>query len=103
MVGGGTFAVSVGLALALFMGGCGQSPPATAKATLVNSQGQKVGEATLTQTPEGVNIVMKVENLPPGEQARAPRLQAPILRSGFIVLLSAPLRGLPGKTSQPRW
>ena len=34
--------------LALVLG-CGQSPPATAKATLVNSQGQKVGEATLTR------------------------------------------------------
>ena len=44
-------------------------PAATAKATLVNSQGQKVGEATLTQAPEGVKIVMKVENLPPGEHA----------------------------------
>ena len=64
-----TLAVSIGLALALLLGGCGQSPPATAKATLVNTQGQKVGEATLTQTPEGVKIVMQVENLPPGEHA----------------------------------
>jgi Cu-Zn family superoxide dismutase len=61
-------ALGMGLALVLVLG-CGQSPPATAKATLVNSQGQKVGEATLTQTPEGVKIVMKVENLPPGEHA----------------------------------
>jgi Cu-Zn family superoxide dismutase len=61
-------ALGMGLALALVLG-CGQSPPATAKATLVNSQGQKVGEATLTQTPEGVKIVMKLENLPPGEHA----------------------------------
>ena len=64
-----TLEVSIGLALALLLGGCGQSPPATAKATLVNTQGQKVGEATLTQTPEGVKIVMQVENLPPGEHA----------------------------------
>ena len=63
-----TLAVGLGLALALVLG-CGQSPPATAKATLVNTQGQKVGEATLTQTPEGVKIVMQVENLPPGEHA----------------------------------
>jgi superoxide dismutase, Cu-Zn family len=63
-----TLALGVALALTLVLG-CGQSPPATAKATLVNSQGQKVGEATLTQTPEGVKIVMKVENLPPGEHA----------------------------------
>ncbi len=61
-------AVGLGLALSLALG-CGQSPPATAKATLVNTQGQKVGEATLTQTPEGVKIVMQVENLPPGEHA----------------------------------
>jgi superoxide dismutase, Cu-Zn family len=61
-------AVGSGLALALVLG-CGQSPPATAKATLVNNQGQKVGEATLTETPEGVKIAMQVENLPPGEHA----------------------------------
>jgi len=61
-------ALGLGLALALVLG-CGQSPPATAKATLVDTQGQKVGEATLTETPEGVKIVMQVENLPPGEHA----------------------------------
>jgi Cu-Zn family superoxide dismutase len=61
-------AVGLGLALALVLG-CGQSPPTTAKATLVNSQGQKVGEATLTETPQGVKIVMQVENLPPGVHA----------------------------------
>jgi Cu-Zn family superoxide dismutase len=61
-------AVGLGLGLALALG-CGQSPPTTAKATLVNPKGEKVGEATLTQTPEGVKIVMKVENLPPGEHA----------------------------------
>jgi Cu-Zn family superoxide dismutase len=63
-----TLAVGLGLALALVYG-CGQSPPATAKSTLVNPQGQKVGEATLTETPQGVKIVMKIENLPPGEHA----------------------------------
>jgi Cu-Zn family superoxide dismutase len=63
-----TFVLGLGLALALVLG-CGQSPPATAKATLVNNQGQKVGEATLTQAPEGVKIVMQIENLPPGEHA----------------------------------
>ena len=49
--------------------GCGQSPAPTAKATLVNSQGQKVGEATLTQTAGGVKIDLIVENLPPGVHA----------------------------------
>ncbi|MGA9756560.1 MAG: superoxide dismutase family protein [Desulfobaccales bacterium] len=61
-------AAGLGLALALALG-CGQSAPTAAKATLVDNQGQKVGEATLTQTPEGVKIVMQVENLPPGEHA----------------------------------
>ena len=61
-------AVGLGLALTLVYA-CGQSPPTTAKSTLVNPQGQKVGEATLTQTPQGVKIVMKLENLPPGEHA----------------------------------
>lgn len=57
-----------GIGLALMLS-CGQGATATAKATLVNNQGQKVGEATLTETPEGVKIVMTVENLPPGEHA----------------------------------
>jgi Cu-Zn family superoxide dismutase len=63
-----TLALGLGLALALVCG-CGQSGPATAKSTLVNPQGQKVGEATLTETPQGVKIVMQIENLPPGEHA----------------------------------
>lgn len=58
----------VGAWLTLILG-CGQSPATTAKATLVNNQGKKVGEATLTETPQGVKIVMTVENLPPGEHA----------------------------------
>ncbi|MFZ5448648.1 MAG: superoxide dismutase family protein [Thermodesulfobacteriota bacterium] len=63
-----TLTVVLGLALTLIIG-CGESPPLTAKATLLNNQGQKVGEATLTETPEGVKVVMTVENLPPGEHA----------------------------------
>ena len=63
-----TLAVGLGLGLALVLG-CGQGQPTTAKATLVNNQGQKVGEATLTETPQGVKIVMQIENLPPGEHA----------------------------------
>lgn len=51
----------------LLVWGCGESP--TAKATLVNTQGQKVGEATLTETPGGVKIDLIVENLPPGVHA----------------------------------
>jgi Cu-Zn family superoxide dismutase len=57
-----------GVCLAMVLG-CGQSPPTTAKATLINNQGQKVGEATLTETPQGVKIIMTVENLPPGDHA----------------------------------
>ncbi len=61
-------AAASGLILALVLG-CGESPPPPAKAVLVNDQGQKVGEATLTETPQGVKISLKVENLPPGEHA----------------------------------
>ena len=45
-------ALGLGLALTLVLG-CGQSAAATAKSTLVNTQGQKVGEATLTETARG--------------------------------------------------
>ena len=58
----------LGVILMLVLG-CGQSSEPTAKATLVNSQGKKVGEATLTQTPTGVKIVITLENLPPGVHA----------------------------------
>jgi len=62
--------LAAALALALLiLTGCGERAPLTAKATLVNSQGQKVGEATLTETPQGVKIALKVENLPPGVHA----------------------------------
>ena len=61
-------ATILGVWLAMVFG-CGESPSTTAKATLVNNQGQKVGEATLTETPQGVKIVMTMENLPPGEHA----------------------------------
>ena len=59
----------LGLAILLVILGCGESAPPPAKATLINSQGQKVGEATLTQTPQGVKISLKVENLPAGVHA----------------------------------
>jgi Cu-Zn family superoxide dismutase len=62
--------LSVLSVLAVLAWGCGSSSsPSTAKATLVNPQGQKVGHATLTQTPEGVRIELVVENLPPGVHA----------------------------------
>jgi Cu-Zn family superoxide dismutase len=56
------------LALALVLG-CGESAPPAAKAVLVDTQGKKVGEASLSETPQGVKIVLKVENLPPGLHA----------------------------------
>jgi len=62
-------AAFLGLAVLVVILGCGESAPPPAKATLLNPQGQKVGEATLTQTPHGVKISLKVENLPPGVHA----------------------------------
>ncbi len=61
-------ATAMVLAVALLWA-CGEAAAQTAKATLVNGQGQKVGEAKLTETPEGVKIEMTVENLPPGAHA----------------------------------
>jgi Cu-Zn family superoxide dismutase len=61
--------LSVSLVLAVLAWGCGSPPPSTAKATLVNAEGQKVGEAKLTETAQGVKIELVVENLPPGVHA----------------------------------
>ena len=62
--------MATALALAaLLVWACGESPAPAAKATLMNTQGQKVGEAKLTQTAEGVKIDLAVENLPPGVHA----------------------------------
>jgi len=61
-------ATALALAVALIWA-CGESTPQTAKATLMNTQGQKVGEAKLTQTADGVKIDLSVENLPPGVHA----------------------------------
>jgi len=62
-------AMALGVILALAILSCGESAPPPAKAVLINDQGQKVGEATLTETPQGVKISVKVENLPPGVHA----------------------------------
>ena len=61
-------ATALVLAVALIWA-CGESSAPTAKATLMNTQGQKVGEAKLTQTAEGVKIDLAAENLPPGVHA----------------------------------
>jgi Cu-Zn family superoxide dismutase len=58
----------VGVLLGLILG-LSESYAATAKATMINSQGQEVGEATFTETSEGVKIVLTAENLPPGQHA----------------------------------
>jgi Cu-Zn family superoxide dismutase len=64
-----TAAAIFGLLLLLICGCGGEPAPEKAKATLVNSQGQKVGEAQLEETSGGVKIILKVENLPPGVHA----------------------------------
>ncbi len=62
---------AAGLAALGLLWGCGQSSsaPETAKCALTNPQGQKVGEAQLEETGQGVKISLKVENLPPGVHA----------------------------------
>jgi superoxide dismutase, Cu-Zn family len=61
--------LTVSLVLAVLAWGCGNSPAPTAKATLVNTQGQKIGEAKLIETAQGVKIDLVLENLPPGVHA----------------------------------
>ncbi|MGO9174731.1 MAG: superoxide dismutase family protein [Desulfobaccales bacterium] len=61
-------AAAMALATVLIWG-CGESKAPAAKATLVDAQGQKVGEARLTETTQGVKIDLTVENLPPGVHA----------------------------------
>ena len=46
-----------------------QGEPPTARAELVNSQGQKVGHAVLTEEPDGVKISLQVSQLPAGPHA----------------------------------
>ncbi len=44
----------------------GQASAQTASAELRNAQGERVGNATLTQGAEGVSIAVEVSKLPPG-------------------------------------
>ena len=62
-------AAILGLFFLLMLGCGGETPPEKAKATLVNSQGQQVGEAQFEETQGGVKIILRVENLPPGVHA----------------------------------
>ena len=59
----------MGLFLLLVWGCGGDRGPEKAKATLLNAQGQKVGEALLEETPKGVKISVRVHRLPPGVHA----------------------------------
>ena len=59
---GGILLATVAVA---FAGGTGER----AKATLKNSQGETVGEATLTDTPSGVLIHVNLTNAPAGVRA----------------------------------
>jgi superoxide dismutase, Cu-Zn family len=43
------------------------SPTQTARANFVNQQGEQVGTATVTQTPNGVLVTAEITGLPPGE------------------------------------
>ncbi|SRR5258707_1165933 len=45
----------------------GKNQPATAHADLINSQGEKVGTATLTESKKGVQVTIDASKLPPGE------------------------------------
>src|SRR5260370_281501 len=44
----------------------GKDQPATAHADLINSQGEKIGTAKLTQSRKGVDIAIDASQLPPG-------------------------------------
>ncbi len=59
------------LAGLLFFGGsiCWAEPPQQAKAEMINTQGEKIGTALLTEVPGGVKIALKVSQLPPGIHA----------------------------------
>lgn len=46
-----------------------RSAQKSAHADLINSQGQSIGRATLTQTPQGVHIDLNLFHLPPGMHA----------------------------------
>ena len=57
---------AAGLALAAAMPATAQNSP-TAKAEFVNLAGEKIGAATLTETPQGVLMALEVTGLPAGE------------------------------------
>jgi superoxide dismutase, Cu-Zn family len=47
----------------------GQNSTSSAHADFINSQGQKIGTARLTQTADGVKIDVRISQLPPGTHA----------------------------------
>jgi Cu-Zn family superoxide dismutase len=60
--------LAAGLLLGLGLGCAAKGPP-TAKAVLINGQGEQVGTAFLEQKPEGVQISLEISKLPPGTHA----------------------------------
>jgi len=60
--------VGLFLAAAMAFSLSGSSDPA-ASAEIMNGQGQKIGSATFTETPDGVQIHVQVSKLPPGVHA----------------------------------
>lgn len=61
------FALASGLLVAT--AAFGQASSSSAHADLINTQGQKVGTAIITQTAAGVKIDVSVDRLPPGAHA----------------------------------
>jgi Cu-Zn family superoxide dismutase len=64
------YTTSVGILL-LFVGSltAAEKGPKSAKAELKNAQGQKVGNASFKQAMDGIEVSLKVFNLPPGTHA----------------------------------
>ena len=64
------YTTSLGILL-LFVGSllAAEKGPKSAKAELHDAKGQKAGSATFKQAPDGVNISLKVFNVPPGTHA----------------------------------
>ena len=63
------FVILLGVSILWNSRGYGETIYPTAKATLYNAQGEKVGKANLTETDTGVAIGIVGSNLPPGIHA----------------------------------
>ena len=67
LAGGTLFAIPLGLAMAQQQ--ASQAQPQQASATIINTKGERIGSARLTQTPNGVLIQMDARGLQAGERA----------------------------------